>query len=79
MYSRIRVPAEWRDATGRQHFGIADFQLGYGSCGKVVSRLEIEVSEAGVLVNQYTECGEEKQFFYPARTLTGRVETTITR
>lgn len=78
MITRIRIPSEWRDDNGKQHIRIADFTLGLGSCGKVVTGLRYHMNDMGnmMTITQVTEDGEHKHFSYPGHLLTGRIEIT---
>ena len=78
MIKRIRFPAEWRDDKGRQHQRIADFKLGLGSCGKIVTNLDAEINEMGTVfeITQETNDFEIMTFVYPIHTILGRIEIT---
>lgn len=78
MINRIRIPSQWLDDTGRQHTRVADFQLGLGSCGKVVKTLACELTtyDGAFVVTQRTDDHEVKTFIYPMATITGRIEIT---
>jgi hypothetical protein len=75
MITQIRVPSRWRGA-GRDIFGTADFKLGLGSCGKVVTALDISVGRDYVVIKQLCEGGERKYFHYSHKDVTGRIEVT---
>lgn len=83
--TRVRVPATWRtgpdkwvyqDKYSGDHYGVADFQLGPGPCGKTVERLDVYFHVHGVEIVQVCTCTEQKTFVYPWHTVTGRVEVT---
>lgn len=73
---RVKVPCEFRDCAdnGRQGYNKAVFELGLGPCGKNVIGLDGYFDEAGYRLQQMHDDGTYKVFFYPARTLVGRVE-----
>lgn len=73
--SRIKFPCRFFDGI-EQREAVTVFQLGLGSCGKVVSLLECDYTDAGFEISQLTKCGEEKHFFYPWATITGRIEVS---
>lgn len=73
--TRIRIPADFRVDDTRTRTAVADFRLGVGPCGKVVTELGITYDSDDVSVTQRCK-GEIKVFSYPRSTLTGRVEVT---
>lgn len=76
MITRIRIPSYWRDPDGKQHHGLADFKLGLGTCGKVVTRLDVDCAAFAISILQVTEDGESKTFIYLHSQITGRIEIT---
>lgn len=86
MITRIRIPARWQEpdemaSTGvyrrmTERSDVADFKLGLGPCGKVVISLDCKLNSDYVMVCQITDDGEQKDFYYPIATVTGRVEIT---
>lgn len=81
MITRIRVPSTWQNpeslyGEAEPHYGVADFTLGIGSCGKTVERLDVVYHVHGVEIVQVCTCHERKTFVYPWHTVTGRVEVT---
>ena len=80
--TRIRIPSTWlapdmdNYSEGFSQYGLADFQLGLGPCGKTVERLDVFFHAYGVEVVQVCTCTEQKNFVYPWHTVTGRVEVT---
>lgn len=75
---RIRIPSTWREAGGfnRPRCAVADFQLGLGPCGKVVTALNGYIRNDCYCVDQICDDGERKIFRYPLHTITGRIEET---
>jgi len=78
MITKIRVPAQWRVPSEHKEYetrlATAEFSLGIGPCGKVVTMLEIEMSDELVNIGQHHEDGSCKNFVYRVCDLTGRVE-----
>lgn len=74
--TRIRIPAEFRVSASQTRTEVADFKLGKGPCGKVVTGLEMDCQAAFVEVIQCHADGTGKSFHYPNHTLTGRIEVT---
>ena len=69
-----KVHCEWRDHMGRQHFATQQFKLGLGPCGKSVTAFDSYHDESGYRLQQMHDDGTSKIFYYPARTLVGRIE-----
>lgn len=82
MITRVRVPSTWtipsdnRYAVKDTWYGMANFTLGEGPCGKTVERLDVIFHAHGVEIVQICTCTEQKNFVYPWHTITGRVEVT---
>lgn len=74
--TRIRVTAAWHDAERGDMVAVADFTLGLGKCGKVVTHLTADMDGDWLAIGQTTEDGEVKAFLYHASTLRGRAEIT---
>ncbi len=69
----IRVPSHYT-IDKRPIFALAEFRLGHGPCGRVVTSLRIEYRSAFVLVIQRHDDGTTVEFAYPIVSLTGRIE-----
>ena len=54
------------------------FSLGRGPCGKVVTRLQYKESAERLVITQYCEDGERKEFIYKKSDIKGRIEKTYT-
>lgn len=78
--TRVRVPAKWQSAHFSEKkqldFGVAEFTLGVGPCGKLVEKLSCQVTDEMVMICQDCVDGERKTFYYPMKTITGRIEIT---
>ncbi len=77
--SRVRVPATWHDAYLHVPAnGVADFQLGEGPCGLIVTEIYCGWAEQGknYYVSQKCSNGERKTFTYRREDITGRIEET---
>lgn len=72
---RIIVPATFQK-DGAWNHKPAVFELGVGSCGLTVTKLEATLAKSGgaFLVRQTCSDGSRKTFVYPFGQLTGRVE-----
>lgn len=79
MITRIKVPAKWMTDASGIYFGVADFQLGLGPCGKEVKELDITFEKGYVYIRQDCGDGETKRFYYRNDDITGRVEVTYAR
>lgn len=69
---RIRIPARWANHDS----AVADFKLGLGPCGKVVTLLRVNYCDNFVTVQQITDDGEWRFFRYHYTQLTGRIKET---
>ena len=77
MITRIRIPSKWRLPTAGEQYGVADFQLGLGSCGLIVTYLQCDYNVHGdFLVYQECSNNETKTFHYRREDITGRIEIT---
>lgn len=78
MLTAIKFPCTWRDGTGREHFAVHEFTLGFGPCGKNVVELAMAVNEMGTVLGIVQLCsdGSKKSFTYPLSTVLGRIEET---
>jgi hypothetical protein len=74
--TKIKVPAHWRSASGQDLDATAEFTLGLGPCGKVVTHLDLEIGgdSAFIMVVQVHADGSQKGFYYRIADLIGRVE-----
>jgi hypothetical protein len=69
----IRVPAAYEGSAARMN-AIAEFRLGWGRCGRVVSMLDIQYRPGVAIVFQQHDDGTIVEFVYPLEQLTGRIE-----
>lgn len=75
--SRIRVPATYQvDGTGPR-IAVAEFRLGLGPCGKTVVRLDAEIGDTLLAIDQDHDDGTTIRFIYRVEHLTGRVEIEL--
>lgn len=75
--TRIRIPAFYRDKNGTKVHHIADFQLGLGPCGKVVTCLSLDQEDDVVRVIQCHDDSTAKVFSYLKAHITGRIEVEM--
>lgn len=75
MITRLKIPAKYHNNFGHEIIGLAaDFTLGKGPCGKIVTKLDISLDSDWVAVLQVHEDGSTKDFYYHVSQLFGRVE-----
>jgi hypothetical protein len=69
----VRIPSIWAEGSS-----VAEFKLGLGPCGKVVTSLNGYWSADGRVYTVQQRCEDEevKCFHYPLHTITGRIVET---
>lgn len=81
IITRITIPSVWGGLYDTEKSGVAEFRLGQGPCGKIVTKLSAvwQSSPDRLMVRQEYEDAPSKDFIYLVRDLTGRVEITYHR
>jgi hypothetical protein len=78
IVTRVTIPSKWGGLYDTEKTGLAEFRLGKGPCGKVVTKLVATWHGAPdrLVIRQDYENQPSKDFIYLVKDLTGRVEIT---
>lgn len=76
--TRVSIPSRWGGLYDTAKTGVAEFRIGAGPCGKVVTEITVEWAESPdrLTVCQHYSDGGSKDFIYMVKDLTGRVKVS---
>ena len=72
----VSIPSKWGGLYDSAKEGVALFRTGEGPCGKTVTRITVDwkTGPDRLIVRQFYETGDCKDFVYMIKDLTGRVK-----